>query len=221
VTVRRSAVIALTLAICATCTACSSGDDDDTLLPLPIEGGTAAPGPSAVVTAVPTAAATSTTAAAGTTTTAATSTTTTVVDTDGDWDGARFDVGMVSGLTKVGVLDAVSFDRWTYDAPDGRRLDATTLDAEPLVAWWRVSPFLNVQVRNRTFALAPGVEVLVLDPAGRAAACADPPPAAPPAPTWTAATTAALTDAANVGAMAMLTYSGAGQVTRIRLTRGC
>jgi hypothetical protein len=219
VTVRRAVVSALAIAALA---ACSSGDDDDTLLPLPIEGGTAAPAPSAVVTAAPTVAATpTTTTTAGTTTTAATTTTTLVVDTDGDWDGARFDVGTVSGLTKVGVLDAVSFDRWTYSAPDGRSLDATTLDAEPLVAWWRVSPFVNVQVRNRTFVLAPAVEVLVLDPAGRAAACADPPPAAPPTPTWNASTTAALSDAANVGAVATLTYSGAGQVTRIRLTRGC
>ncbi len=159
---------------------CSSGDNEDTLQPLPIEGGTAAP---AATSTAPNAA--TTTAATpnvvpppGATTTTSTTTTvlatTTTVDAAGDWDGARFDVGTISALTKVGTLDAIALDRLSYDAPDGSRLDALTLQSEPTVAWWRTSPFVNVQVRDRTFVLAPDVEVLVVDPAGRAPACADP-----------------------------------------------
>jgi hypothetical protein len=196
---------------------CSSSGDDNTLVPLPIEGATAAPSPTVVVTAAATVASTTTT----TTVPAAGVITGSVVDAAGDWDGARFDVGTISALTKVGTQNAISYDRWSYDEPDGSRGDALTFPSEPVVAWWRSSPFVNVQVRNRTFVLAPAVEVLVVDPAGRAKACSDPPPPSPPAPTWTTATTAALSDPANAGTVAILTYDAAGLVTRIRLTRGC
>jgi hypothetical protein len=200
----------LAVAIAVAIAGCSSGDDD-TLQPLPVQGGTAAPSPTMVGTAP---------------VTAATSTTSTTVpgsvaaDADGDWDGARFDVGTVSALTKVGALDAISLDRLTYHAPDGGSYDASNLTSEPVAAWWRTSPFTNVQVRDRTFVLAPGVEVLVLDPSGRTVACADPPPSTPAA-SWTTSDVTALTDPANAGDIAALTYSATGQVARIRLTRGC
>ncbi len=200
----------LAIALAAALIGCSSGDDDTTLQPLPVQGGTAAPSPTMVVTAPPTAA-TSTTTVPGSV----------AEDTDGDWDGARFDIGTVSALTKVGALDAISLDRLTYHAPDGASYDASSMTSEPIVAWWRTSPFTNVQVRDRTFVLAPGVEVLVLDPAGHDAACADPPASVPPAPTWTRADVSALADPANADAVAALTYSATGQVVRIRLTRGC
>ena len=41
--------------------------------------------------------------------------------------------------------------------PDGRLLDATSFDAEPIVAWWQASPFVNVRPQTRTFVLAPDV----------------------------------------------------------------
>jgi hypothetical protein len=201
----------LAVALAAVLAGCSS-DDDTTLQPLPVQGGTAG-SPTMVVTAAPS-------------TVAPTSSTTTVPgsaaeDIDGDWDGARFDVGTVSALTKVGALDAISLDRLTYHAPDGMSYDASSLTAEPTVAWWRTSPFTNVQVRDRRFVLAPDVEVLVLDPSGRTTACADPAPAAPPAPSWKRADVSALADPAHAGDVAALTYSATGQVVRIRLTRGC
>jgi hypothetical protein len=211
VIVRSGAAVALVAAVAA----CSGGGGNDTLQPIPIEGGTAAASPTAVVAAAPTTATTTTVPTTGTTGSGENGGPT------GDWDGARFDVGTVSALTKVGVLDAISFDRWSYSAPDGSRSDAPRLAAEPVVAWWRTSPFANVQVRNRTFVLARDVEVLVVDPAGRAAACADPPPTSSPEPSWGTADVAALSDPANADMIATLTYSATGQVTRIRLTRGC
>jgi hypothetical protein len=210
VIVRSAAAVALMVTVAS----CSGGGGGDTLQPIPIQGGTAPASPSALVTV--TTSATTTTTVPMTTTSAGSATA-----PAGDWDGARFDAGTISALTKVGALDAISFDRWSYTAPDGSRTDAPHLAAEPVVAWWRTSPFANVQVRNRTFVLAPDVEVLVVDPAGQAAACADPPPAAPPAPSWTTADVAALSDPANAGMIATLTYSDSGQVTRIRITRGC
>jgi hypothetical protein len=210
----RPGIAVVLVAAVAALAACSGGGGGDTLQPIPIQGGTAA-APTVAVTA---------TMSTTTTTVPVTAAVTGSVAGGGpvgDWDGARFDVGTISGLTKVGALDAISFDRWSYTAPDGSRTDAPHLAAEPVVAWWRSSPFANVQVRNRTFVLAPDVEVLVVAPAGRDAACADPPPAVTPAPSWDTADLAALSDPDNAGTIATLTYSDSGQVTRIRLTRGC
>ena len=215
-TLRRLGAVA---ALCALI-GCSSGDDD-TLQPLPIEGGTAAPSPTPFVTVGPPVTTSTTVAPATTTTVAVTGVIGTTVDAAGDWDGAKFDLGVITARTKVGTMDAIALDRWSYTAPDGRLLDALSFDAEPIVAWWRASPFVNVNPRTRTFVLAPNVEVMLIDPAGRTAACAEPPPAAVPAPTWTSATVAALSDPANTGTVAILTYDDAGQVSRIRLTRGC
>ena len=78
--------------------------------------------------------------------------------------------------------DALSFDRYSYTVPGSGTVDAGGMQAEPVAAWWRQSPFSNVRVQLRTFVLAPDVEVLMLDESGRAAACAEPPPAAPPTP---------------------------------------
>ena len=196
-------------------TGCSEGGDDDTLQPLPIEGATA-PAPTTSVSSV-------TSAAGGTRapTTATQATTTSAVAPIGDWDGARFDAGTIQTLSTVGGHQAIGFDRYSYVDPTRGAVDAAGFDEEPIAAWWRTSPFTNVRVQLRTFLVDPGVEVLVLDPAGRARACVDPPPSSPPAPTWEPADIDALTDPANVGAIALLTYSPTGQVTRIRLTHGC
>jgi hypothetical protein len=219
VTVRRLGAVAVVCALVG----CSSGDDD-TLQPLPIEGATAAPRPTPFVTVGATSTTSTTVASASTTTTTTTTIatgTTVAAAAAGEWDGARFDLGVITALSKVGARDAIALDRWSYTAPDGRRLDASSFDAEPIVAWWRSSPFVNVNPRTRTFVLAPDVQVQLVDPAGRATACAEPPPAAVPAPTWTSATVADLSEPANTGTVAILTYDDTGQVSRIRLTRGC
>jgi hypothetical protein len=200
---------------------CASGDDD-TLAPLPIEGGTAA----AVVTATASTQASTTTApvlprapmADPSASTTATSTTPAVAT--GDWDGARFDVGTIDGVTTTGAATSIALDRWSYTGPDGATVDAGGLRAEPVVAWWRTSPFSNVRVQTRTFVLAPDVEVLVLDPAGRATACAEPPPATPPVARWVESPSSSIEPSAP-GEIAVLTYSDTGLVTRVRVTRGC
>ena len=137
----------------------------------------------------------------------------------GDRDGTRLDVGTIESVATLGAYTTIALDRWSYTGPDGATVDAGDLEAEPVDAWWRTSPFSNVRVQTRTFVLAPDVEVLTLDPAGRAAACAATAPARPPAPEWTASGTSAL--GATAGDMALLTFSDSGLVSRLRLTRGC
>jgi len=207
----------LAVGIVASGSACA-GDDDDTLAPLPIE-------PIAGGTVTPT---------GGTMPLAATGrpSTTTARRVDApvgsaassvpvaDWDGARFDVGVIEAVSTSGAYTTIELDRWSYTGPDGGTLDADALDAEPVVGWWQDTPFANVRVQTRMFVLAPDVELLTLDPRGRRAACADPPPADPPVLAWVASGTSGL-GSMTTDDIAVLTYSDAGLVTRIRLTRGC
>ena len=201
--VRRSALVLVGALV-----ACGGGGDD-TLEPLPIEGGTVnSPSTSAAPPA-----------RGSTTTTAATSTS--AATPIGDWDGASFDAGTITSLSTAGTSRTIGFDRYSYSDPAVGTIDAGGFDEEPIAAWWRTSPFSNVRTQVRTFVLDADVEVLVLDPAGRTSACAGPPPASPPTPTWKPADLDALEDPAYVGAIATLTYSPTGQVTRIRFTQGC
>lgn len=190
-------------------TGCSD-DDEDTLQPLPIEGATVAGSTTSVSADVD---------IASTTTVVATSTS--AAAPIGDWDGARFDAGTIETLSTAGGYRTIGFDRYSFSDPSVGTIDAVAFEEEPLAAWWRASPFANVRVQVRTFVLDPDVEVLVLDPAGRTRACADPPPATQPAPSWEPADISTLEDSAYAGAIATLTYSPTGQVTRIRFTQGC
>ncbi|MET0459388.1 MAG: hypothetical protein ABW195_09070 [Ilumatobacteraceae bacterium] len=237
--VTRRAVLAIATGVCLALPGCAADDDDGaTLQPLPVEGNTMAPatlpsttGSTATSTSTSpststasgatTASGPTTTGGASTTTTTAGTTTTSVRASVGDWDGARFDAGTIAAVTDVAGAAALSFDRYSYAVPGAGTVDAGGMQAEPVAAWWRQSPFSNVRAQLRTFVLAPDVEVLTLDESGRAAACTDPPPATPPTPRWDTADDSALRGSAVAGAIATLTYSSTGQVTRIRLTHGC
>jgi hypothetical protein len=188
-----------------------SGDDDEALVPLPVDLATLVSAPAETTLSVIGAA---TTAPA----TTSTSTTTTVAGVPvGDWDGARFDVGTIASVGQLGGYRTISFDRYSYQHPTLGLVDAPALADEPIAAWWRVSPFSNVRVQLRSFVLDPDVEVLVL--ADDARACDD--PATVPAPRWEPAGVAVLGQPESITAIATLTYSPTGQITRIRLTRGC
>lgn len=216
--------VAVLVAVTVALGACAADDDGDTLQPLPVEGNTAAPVTSPPTSIGPgaTAGPSTTGSVAATTTSVAGSTTTTIAAAPvGDWDGARFDAGTIAAVTQVGGADAISFDRYSYTAEGTGTVDAGLMQAEPVAAWWRQSPFSNVRVQLRTFVLAPDVEVLTLDESGRTVACADPPPASVPAPSWDDADVSALGGSTVAGAIATLTYSPTGQVTRVRLTHGC
>jgi hypothetical protein len=137
----------------------------------------------------------------------------------GDWDGARYDVGAIAAVGETDGQMSISLDRYSYADPVRGVIDAPAFEEEPLASWWRESPFSNVRTQLRTFVLDPDVEVLVL--ADDPGACSNPPPASAPAPRWQPADVDALADTGSIGAVAVLTYSATGQVTRIRLTHGC
>jgi hypothetical protein len=203
-TVRAAALVVLGALV-----ACGGGGDD-TLQPLPIEGATVATDSTSVAEPP-----------SPGSTTAPVATSTSVSAPIGGWDGARFDAGTITTLSTAGTSRTIGFDRYSFSDPAVGTIDADAFDEEPLAGWWRTSPFSNVRMQVRTFVLAPDVKVLVIDPAGRASACAGPPPASPPKPSWKTAGLEVLEDPAYVGAIATLTYSPTGQVARIRFTRGC
>jgi hypothetical protein len=139
----------------------------------------------------------------------------------GEWDGARFDVGVIETVSEQSGYTVIGFDRYSFNDPQLGTIDAGSFQEEPVAAWWRTSPYTNVRVLARSFVLDPGVEILVLDESGRARACADPAPATTPEPAWQEAGNELLADPAAAGRIAVLTYSPTGQVTRIRFTAGC
>jgi hypothetical protein len=189
-------------------TACAqSRDSGDTLAPLPISGATNPP-------------ATAATVSNPSETTSAVGTTTEVPELVGDWDGAEYDIGVIKRMGELGGYRTIDFDRYSYDDPDRGVTDASGFTEEPIAYWWTESPFINIQEQLRTFVLADDVEVLVLNDEGVDRACAD--GGGPrPSPTWVPVGVSYLEQPVATEDIASLTYSDAGQVTRIRFTHGC
>jgi hypothetical protein len=189
----------------AALTGCAqSRSSGDTLAPLPISGGTTPP---------PTAAAST---PSGTTSPAGTAE---VPELVGDWDGAEYDVGVIQQVGQLGGYRTIDFDRYSYEDPERGVSDASGFTEEPIAYWWTESPFVNVQEQLRTFVLGDDVEVLVLSDDGADRACDGTGPR--PSPTWVPVGVSYLDQPAATEDIASLTYSEAGQVTRIRFTHGC
>jgi hypothetical protein len=195
-----SGVLAAALTACA-----QSRSGGDTLAPLPISGGTTPPATASAVSNP-----SETTSPVGTTV---------VPELVGDWDGAEFDVGVIQQVGELGGYRTIDFDRYSYEDPERGVVDASGFTEEPIAYWWSESPFVNVQEQLRTFILADDVEVLVLSDDGADRACAGTGPR--PSPTWVPAGVSYLDQPAATEDIASLTYSDAGQVTRIRFTHGC
>jgi hypothetical protein len=201
----RRAVIVLGV-VAAALTACAqSRSAGDTLAPLPISGGTTPP-----ATATASSNPSETTSPIGTTE---------GPELVGDWDGAEFDVGVIQRVGELGGYRTIDFDRYSYEDPDRGVTDASGFTEEPIAYWWTDSPFVNVQEQLRTFVLADDVEVLVLSDDGADRACAGTRPR--PSPTWVPVGVSYLDQPTATDDIASLTYSDAGQVTRIRFTHGC
>lgn len=152
-----------------------------------------------------------------------TSTTTAVSIPEGaeDWDGTRYDVGIVDRIDRLeDGRTIVVFDRVQLETEDGRK-EAAAFDEEPIVYGNTDQPFVNENTRLRRYVVSPQVEVLVLGnqrevcPGGDA----DPQPAM-----WDGSSV----DAAVDGSLweryqqVSLTFDAAtGHVTRIRFSTAC
>jgi hypothetical protein len=203
---RRARACAAVGVLAAALTACSqSRSAGDTLAPLPISVGTNSP-----TTATASSNSAATTSAVGTTE---------IPALVGDWDGAEFDVGVIKQVGELDGYRTIDFDRYSYEDPDRGVTDASAFTEEPIAYWWTESPFVNIQQQLRTFVLADDVEVLVLNDDGADRACNGTGPR--PSPTWVPVGVSYLEQPAATEDIASLTYSDAGQVTRIRFTHGC
>jgi hypothetical protein len=208
-TARGRGVLTAGLVMVATVSCAESADEvGDTLAPLPVSGPTTPP--LVVTTSSPNGAPIPAATVAAT------------LDTDpqlvGDWDGAEFDVGVIDRVGELGGYRTIEFDRYSYRDPERGVIDAGAFTDEPIAYGWRDSPFVNIEQQLRTFVVADDVEVLVLggDATARCRGRAPPPRA-----TWLSVEPSYLDLPAATEDIASLTYSPAGQVVRIRFTRGC
>ena len=141
----------------------------------------------------------------------------------GEWDGAQFDFGRItgSGETDDGLYRTIQLDRYSYRHPTLGLIDAAGFTEEPVAYWWREEPWENNNPSVRQFVLAPNVQLLALSEDGEELACGDPPPAELPAPVWIGVDPSFLRTNAARTSIAVITYAPSGPVTTIRFTRGC
>jgi len=129
------------------------------------------------------------------------------------WQGERFDFGIIAGIRQEGGVWLVDIDREQVPQAEGGYLAGPGLTIEPILVGDPPRPIRNDSTALRTFSVSTDADVLRLGPFW---ACGD------GSPTWTAATVAELA-AWGVGRdrQDALTFDNVGQVTRIRLSRGC
>jgi hypothetical protein len=134
---------------------------------------------------------------------------------ESDWvPGLQYNLGVVDGVTDIDGHPAITYDQVKL-ASGGGFLEGTGFSEEPVVAWWPEQRIENISSRERTFLLAPDVEVLRLDTDREAEACAAADGSVPP--TWER-----IDDVTSgVHEYASLTFSDSGLVERIRFTHPC
>lgn len=130
-----------------------------------------------------------------------------------DWEGQRFDFGVVRRVDNEGRGWTLTFDRAQIRDEHGVR-DGPTLETEPIyIGDTGGITVSNTNPRLRTFAVDPNAEVLLLSPKW---SCAN------DQPSWELITVEQLASAPSaLGGQDALTFDSSGQVTRIRLARGC
>lgn len=180
-------------------------------------GTTMAPLPTVTTSTVP-----ATTTSAPNTTAAAVSTTL-APQPVGDWDGARFDFGRITGTgeTADGLYRTITLDRYSFRHPTLGLVDAAGFSEEPVTYWWRDEPWENNNPARRELVLAPNVQLLALSPDGDDTACGEPAPAEPPTPTWIGVDPSYLRTNAARTSIAVIAYAPTGPVATIRFTHGC
>lgn len=79
-----------------------------------------------------------------------------------DWDGVRFDVGILHRIDRTeDGLTLIVFDRVQLETVSGRK-EGKDFTTEPIVVGNTDNPFVNESKRLRTYVAAPDMEVLVI-----------------------------------------------------------
>lgn len=141
----------------------------------------------------------------------------------GEWDGARFDFGRITGdgVTDDGIYRTIELDRFSYRHPTLGLVDAAGFTEEPLPVWWREPPWENNNPAVRELVLAPNALLETLAPDGEDVACAEPPPPEVPSPVWVGVDPSYVDTRAARNSVAVITFAPNGAITRIRFTHGC
>lgn len=136
-----------------------------------------------------------------------------------DWDGVRFDIGVLDRIDRTeDGKTLVVFDRMQLTTAGGTKT-GKDFTAEPIVYGNTDAPLTNDSTRLRTYVAGPGIEVLRL--ANLRQTCADQAGAA--APRWAPVTVDQVVDQSlwRDYPQVSLTFSTDGLVTRLRLSSGC
>lgn len=130
-----------------------------------------------------------------------------------DWEGQTYDFGVVRRVARVGEVWHLVFDREQIHDVHGVR-DGPTLEMEPvLIGDPPGIRILNNSPKLRTFAVSPNVEILRLAPSWNCTT---------DLPSWVRINLDQLAASPSTGGdQDALTFDTNGQVTRIRLARGC
>jgi len=159
----------------------------------------------------------STTAAPGTT--AAVTTVPTKAKDVRDWDGVRFDIGIVDRIDRTeDGKTLVVFDRMQVITGSGTK-EGKAFTAEPIEVGNTDYPFLNDNTRLRTYVASPRIEALRV--ANLRQVCAD--IAKPEEPRWEPVTVNQVVDQSlwKEYQQVSLSFSSEGLVSRLRLSSGC
>lgn len=139
-----------------------------------------------------------------------------------DWEGERFDLGVIKEINSVGGRWFVVFDRIQVegDGPDQWK-SGSQFTEEPVLCCHSDAMTRNDNPALRTYEVSPAVEVVVL--ANKPHTCPGEEPEYGQEPQWA---TKRLDEVASTRDWATwdgvaLTFDGKGVVTRLRLTGGC
>lgn len=134
-----------------------------------------------------------------------------------DWDGVKFDWGEIESTTQQGGRVVINFDRWQWDG-----VDAPAMTEERIVFGNTDFGGTNDSPKLRSYVLALDVDLLeITNERDTSPACNDAGRADPPKWSHFAVTGLQNADPSLKSTQTSLTFSPVGEVTRIRISRGC
>lgn len=136
-----------------------------------------------------------------------------------DWDGVRYDFGRITRLSSNENEDLITFDRYQLYGDDGELQSAPDFTEEPIVVGNSDLPWVNDNLKERTYVIDPEAEVLTLANLGEIQ-CGGNDRTEQPA--WQSGTVDDLFAAGTPESeQVSLMFSDEGQVTLIRVSESC
>jgi hypothetical protein len=135
----------------------------------------------------------------------------------GDYEGQRFDFGVITRAESVDGSVWIEFNRQQLYREDGTLMSGTQLTEEPVLYGSTDVPYVDDSPKLRRFVLAPDARVLRIEDPIPCASEPDQPP-----PVWSTHRPDVLVEGAfRTRAMDSLTFGTDGRITQVRLSSAC